>query len=582
MPSTIEELFATYCKFVEPDERARYAFSTPRLLFDKTVLALSEQIPRSDDDDGPWERLRELDYIRTQLVANRSEYPIGPGPIEQLVATTLRPNEIIARCRSAELQALISPRYLRALAYHAEDNARTASWESAALLSRYVTEAALAWEPALPIEHDIGEVVLAHLRTAFNALLIELDDTVFCQTIALATVMVERAERLGDRKTLGKLCQMIGSLFSDIWTVPGPPNDPTPVPIEEWLKRPLRSTGIFTGLGEPCHVPNVAESLDMAVAWYRRALACRTGLHRGLTYKAIAQTLHFQNRFLHRAIDQRLLERCLALAPELLEKHRDASAHLRTLNSIAEDRRLKIDVPLGGISADDRLIIEAIEASSEPVEERYHSHGEALRDLQRALRYDLPFALYLRNFDYANERRMIGDTFKYRSENTTHFVAPEITYSLVDHKILQLFEEGTIAICDPRIDVYQRETLIPMLSLRDSGWLEAVRRLILRCARVVMVLDETTPGVRSELDLLRSAGAAQRTLIVTGHSFRASTIPVPRYVVRHFPYIVDWIDFAWDESYHSYQHKAHVLMRPYLSQYVRSNAKPTVDKWLKR
>ena len=34
-----------------------------------------------------------------------------------------------------------------------------------------------------------------------------------------------------------------------------------------------------------------------------------------------------------------------------------------------------------------------------------------------------------------------------------------------------------------------QELLIPMLSLKDSGWLGVVRRLIPRCTRIVMLLD---------------------------------------------------------------------------------------------
>jgi len=587
VPKTIEELFLLYSRLPDSSERLDCAFKIPRLLSVKTVRALAEHVPESEDENSPWARLVELDSLRHQLAMRPELYRIGPGPIEQLMASGLQPSQIIEQCRSFELQALVAPLYLRCLACYGRDQVQAGSLETGVWPSRFATEAALAWEPEGQIDPTIADVVLAHLTMAFYAVLHDLDETIFCQSIELALTMFNRAKQQGDRNTLGRLCQSIGSLFSDIWTVPGLPNDPTPVNIEEWLVRPRRVDGIFTGLGKPSSVPEPAESLRTAIEWYRRALIYRSGIQRGLTYKAIVQTLDFLQVVLKQPIDERLFGRCFALAPELLRKHPDATAHLKVMNSIAKARGITTQATPAPIRAHEQALLDTIQGCFEPgdpadsaTELRRNSHTEAMLDLERVLRHDLPFALYLRNFDYANEIRMLGDLITDERDDSVQIVVPQISYSLVDHKILQLFEEGVIAVCDPEISVASRLTLIPMLSLKNSGWLSIVKGLIQRCTRIVILLDELTPGVLSELNLLHSVGATHRVLVVTGQAFRSGEAKVPNLVLEHFPYIVDWIDFGFDEGYASQQHKAHGIIQEYLLRYVRADAKPTVAAWL--
>src|SRR5439155_651774 len=110
--------------------------------------------------------------------------------------------------------------------------------------------------------------------------------------------------------TLARLFQNIGALFSDVWTVPGRPDDPTPAHIEDWLRRRRRTPGLFAGLDESVEMPSALGCLRSAVDWYQRALPYRSGWLRGLTYKAILQTLHFMSVLFDEPIDNDLMRAC--------------------------------------------------------------------------------------------------------------------------------------------------------------------------------------------------------------------------------------------------------------------------------
>jgi hypothetical protein len=275
------------------------------------------------------------------------------------------------------------------------------------------------------------------------------------------------------------------------------------------------------------------------------------------------------------------------IAEELLIKHRDAPLQLETLASIASQRGWPLDAAIPALDSTDTAWLRAIEAAYQPDDDaefpalpRHDGHAEAMRDLERVLRHQLPWALYLRNFDHANKVHSLGEPIAYHSDNSSHYIVPEITYSLVDHKIVQLFSEGVITVSDPHTNFWHRSTLIPMLSLRHEKWQEVVAGLMRRCARVVMLLDELTPGVETELNLLREVDAAERTLIVCGHAFRVGQLTLPEKVASDFPHVVDWIDFSYDEAHYDMRYKAHRIVQPYLQRYVRGNAGPVVRNWL--
>jgi hypothetical protein len=51
-------------------------------------------------------------------------------------------------------------------------------------------------------------------------------------------------------------------------------------------------------------------------------------------------------------------------------------------------------------------------------------------------------------------------------------------------------------------------------------------------------------------------------------------------VTERFPYVVDWIDFGFDENYGCERYKAHGIVADELVRYTRQDARPAVRQWL--
>lgn len=84
--------------------------------------------------------------------------------------------------------------------------------------------------------------------------------------------------------------------------------------------------------------------------------------------------------------------------------------------------------------------------------------------------------------------------------------------------------------------------------------------LIARSTRSVVFFNGLTPGVRTELELLMKLKATARTLVVTGNHYHQTSDTIPLEVTAPFPYIVDWVDFGWNEVHPPMRYKAHGLI----------------------
>jgi hypothetical protein len=574
---TLDSLFDEYAGFPDASREA-FAFANPRLLALASVETLAQQ-------RGASAALAQLAGLQARLARHPDSYQLGAGPIEDLLARESDPNRMIEIVRSDEFQARVAPIYFRVLGQAAAELARGDDWRASAYISLLNAQAALAWEPKAPTHALVAEAMLLHLQTAVFACTSQLDDGIFEWALASANELLLRVEARGERDAIGLLCHGIGMLFSDIWTVPGRPDDRSRVDARVWVARRVANPGLFGPAGDPPTLPPPAESLRVAIAWYERSLPFRTGLRRGLTYKAIAQTLHFAKRVIGEKIEEPLFSRCMALAPELLEKHPDPT-HLQVLASIAAANGLTLGGPGEPLPKADQQLLTEIRADAAPLDtaapdsaDRRASHDAALHDLERVLRHGLPWVLCLRNFDYANEYFRLGEDIVEERGATLRIVVPRIRYSLVDHRILQLFPEGAVAISDPRTLPDPRLTNIPMFALGDR-WAVVAEALMARCTRIVMLIDAVSPGVQAEFDLLAKLQATARTLIVTGHHYRETKTEPPAEVTARFPYIVDWVDFGFNESYASQRYKAHGIIADELHRYVRRDARPVVSAWL--
>ena len=95
----------------------------------------------------------------------------------------------------------------------------------------------------------------------------------------------------------------------------------------------------------------------------------------------------------------------------------------------------------------------------------FAGHDRAVSDIRRAVVHHLPCALYLRNFTHANAIHQLSEALVCEEEGTLMIIDPQVSYSLVDHKLLELFPECIVSVVDPAIPLSQLESLIPMLMI---------------------------------------------------------------------------------------------------------------------
>ena len=83
------------------------------------------------------------------------------------------------------------------------------------------------------------------------------------------------------------------------------------------------------------------QSIRAGIEFFRRGIPYRDGLRLGLSYKAIAQTLHFLDSALKEPIDAEELERNCRLAWDLLTKH-PYQIHREVIANIADTRGFEL------------------------------------------------------------------------------------------------------------------------------------------------------------------------------------------------------------------------------------------------
>lgn len=119
-----------------------------------------------------------------------------------------------------------------------------------------------------------------------------------------------------------------------------------------------------------------------------------------------------------------------------------------------------------------------------------------------------PFGLYLRNFALgARTRPAVHE--QYGVPQMATMMSPDDIdmQSLLKNEFPEI---PFVAISNP---AYHTKT-IPQLILSNDRWMQAADNLIKHAGFIVMFFLTATPGVNDEINMLRSAGAQKRTIIV--------------------------------------------------------------------
>ena len=401
------------------------------------------------------ERLAEIDGLRTDLARNPDHYPFGLGPVERLsedfITGRISIKDALHEAGLPKIAEAVSSVYLHSISWQAIGLCETSEWRRGVIVYRLLSEATLAADESLIIPADVADIIAAVAHVTVLAFARGVDDAMYYQAVSVLARLIVRADSNGELGIFGDLLQALASLHSDHYTVPRSV-DPsqTRIDLRIWLKRPHVASSVFPDLHPPEVYPPPVAALTRAVSLYEQALPLRDGLKKGLTYKAIAQTLFFISEYLGEPIPEERLKSAVFHARILLSKHPDPS-HLSVIEEIIEAKNYSIErtniirAP-GLVSLLDQLaIVSRATSVSDPAT---RSNSRALAELRRALAYGLPFCLYLRNFLDSDMIHQISPPFAIESSTGLIIVDPKLTYSIVDHKLLSLFPEGVIGVAN--------------------------------------------------------------------------------------------------------------------------------------
>lgn len=592
--SDLLDSFHHYASLSPISTRIAEAYASPCLLAAENLRAIDDALKVTGCSADFETFLGELEGTRQHLARNPDDYPLGAGPIEHLLARHERgeisANEALHEAASPETFSALAPVYVHSVSWQLQSMGESDNWRRAALLALLLSTAVFGSDAVHPISMEHCDALAVTISLTIIALSRGIDDALYGAVSAIAERAIARAESLEDKKALGRLLQAFGTLYSDVYTVARAVEtaDDT-IDIEKLLNRPRAVETVLSGVSVREMYPSARVALPKAVQIYRAALPYRIGLDQGLTYKAIAQSLGVMSIWAGDHARAEMIDAASRARP-LLEKHPNRS-HLVTIESLLHRSHKPRALAGNPISPSLQALLNAVQNVPRTIRfnplrriqaafrGRLDSHRRAVHDLNRMAFFQLPVALYLRNFAHANKHEFLSDPIRIVDETKQSLtvIVPEISYSIVDHKLLELFPEGIVAICDPEWpNVDLRLSSIPALLIDNAKWRDVVTQLIPIATHVVVLLDELTAGVEFELNELIRQGAGRKTFVLTGMRYRTTPLPSP--VSRNvFPFVGDWLDFSHDEIHANIRHKAHGLIQPILPRFLTANVAETVQ-----
>ena len=319
-------------------QREVFPFQHPSLLDIETQHALAQQLmslsPEEREQLAP--SLERIQDLSQEFEAHPGRYPLGLGPLEQLwmreANGEIDSGYAATQARAPEFIAQLSPVYLKSLSIVNLDEAMGGEWRNAIKLQRLLVAAvnAMSQSPAIEsaqqrIELDAVEIATIYLKQLP-------DGRVYRIALKAGEQAVQSAIAADDRKFAGEMLHRLGVLHLDPYT-----GGRTSLNYEGftrlWLKRFHDELGqeMTSSNEEELLVPRPVEALHTAEQYFRRALAFREGHLKGLTLKALVQSLEWLE-FFEQPIDQNEFMELSRQSLELLDADKAPQQRLAVLS----------------------------------------------------------------------------------------------------------------------------------------------------------------------------------------------------------------------------------------------------------
>jgi len=339
------ELFDDYCAMSERKLRLQFAWQNPALISSRLLPTLETRLKA---ENGPAtaqrkELLLELDALRQYLAQDASRYPAGVGPIERLAARVgqgeISFETAVQTVRTANFAEQLAPLYVHVLIWHAEHLAVGGKGGQAMVWTRLLAEACLAAFPEDPPSPLVTDAAVGWIQICGMTLAAVPDGEVLAAADELGGSLADRLAGPKDAARKADLLHALGVLYSDPFTSTvgiGIQADSRRI----WQRRLEAEKGAALARRylEKFPLPEAEAALQKAVDYFERALPDRVGAGKGITSKALAQTLIFLARSRKAPVDKPRVESLLTDAMRLLEPDNyHYAAAVRLLRSLGAE-----------------------------------------------------------------------------------------------------------------------------------------------------------------------------------------------------------------------------------------------------
>lgn len=324
MADTSLQLLRTFAS-LRDDEREAFPFQNPSLLASEVQLALQTEIsPLEPEERGRLAAaLESLQNLRKVFEQRPGQYPFGLGPLERLWIRQAQ-GEISSDyaeelAAGPELLSQLSPVYLNSLSVVNLDSAKDGNWRNSIQLQRLLAVSAKALPDAPEIEEARKRIALDSVEVAAIYLGQIPDGRVYRHARDLGDQAVATDASQTDRAFVGEMLHRLGVLHLDPYTANRASTNYDQI-SELWHKRLYDELGddVFNIDEKELEMPTPADALRRAEEYFRRALGFREQHKKGLTLKALAQTLEWLE-LLKQPIDEAELIKLCRQALELLD-----------------------------------------------------------------------------------------------------------------------------------------------------------------------------------------------------------------------------------------------------------------------
>jgi len=241
-------------------------------------------------------------------------YPLGPGPIERIWKRELR-SEIsestaLESVKNAQTTALLSPLYIRALSVQTEKQALE-NWQDALRLQRLTLASVDAFPDGVDKESMLGPALAAWVEVVARALEECPDRRLFESAVSSGERFLKYAERRNEKRLIGFAMHRVGILYLDPYTANRTSLGYTDQ-IRVWQDSVKDKLGNeLNGVPEAkWRMPGAEIALKSADEYFRKAIQKRDGSERGLSIKALVQTLEFRMLLGHRTNSSEIARLC--------------------------------------------------------------------------------------------------------------------------------------------------------------------------------------------------------------------------------------------------------------------------------